>query len=137
MRKAITVLTMVAAAFAATILSVSPAMAAGPALTCNFSPGNGKFLSGLCENGVPSFSYTLTWLVQNATGNATYSWTHPGNAVAGCTSTSDECQITVSGRATKTFTATVVVTQGGAHTTLSESADVEPVCASPDGPVFC
>lgn len=136
MRKAITILTMAAAAFTAAVFSVTPAMATGPTLTCNFSPGNGKFQS-FCENSVPAFSYTLTWLVQNTTGSTTYSWTHPGTAISGCTSTSDECAITVSGRATKTFTATVVVTQGSTHTTLSVSADVEPVCASPDGPVFC
>ncbi len=137
MRRVIVTLAMAAAALASAVFSVSPAMAAGPTLACNFSPGNGKYLSGLCENGTPAFSYTLTWLVQGAAGGSTYSWTHPGNAVAGCTSTSDDCAISVSGRATKTFTATVVVTQGGTHTTLSESADVEPVCASPDGPVFC
>lgn len=137
MRKAIIILTMAAAAFAAAVFSVTPAMAAGPTLTCTFSPGDGIFHSGLCENNIPKFSYTLTWLVQDATGSTRYSWTHPGNAVAGCTSTSDDCQITVSGRATKTFTATVVVTQGSTHTTLSEAAEVEPVCASEDGPVFC
>ncbi len=137
MRKAITILVTAAAAFASAIFSVTPAMATGPTLTCAFSPGTGKFTSGLCENAVPTFSYTLTWLVQGATSTATYSWTHPGTAVGGCTSTSDECSITVSGRATRTFTATVVVTQGTTHTTLSEEADVEPVCASPDGPVFC
>lgn len=137
MRKAITVLTMAAAAFAAAVFSVTPAMAAGPTLTCTFSPGDGKFHSGLCENNVPKVSYTLTWLVQDATGSTRYSWTHPGNAVDGCTSTSDDCSITVSGRAAKTFTATVVVTQGSTHTTLSESAEVEPVCVSEDGPVFC
>lgn len=136
MRKAIAILTMTVAALAAAVFSVTPAMAAGPELTCTFSPGNGRFLPNLCENGVPAFSYTLTWLVQNGTSGTTYSWTHPGIAVGGCTSTSDECQITV-GRAGRTYTATVVVTQGSTHTTLSESAEAEPVCANDGGPVFC
>jgi hypothetical protein len=137
MRKAITLLIMAAAALAASVFSVTPAMAAGPTLACTFSPGNGVFHTGFCENNVPSISYTLTWLVQNAPSGATYSWTHPGTAVGGCTSTSTECLITVSGRATKTFTATVVVRTGTTHTTLSASADVEPVCVSAEGPVFC
>ena len=137
MRKAITLLTMAAAAFAAAVFSVTPAMAAGPTLACTFSPGDGRFLPGFCENNHPALSYTLTWLVQNATGSARYSWTHPGAAVDGCTSTSDLCSITVSGRRTNTYTATVVVTQGSTQTTVSASANVEPVCVSEDGPVFC
>lgn len=138
MRKAITILTMAVAAFAASVFSVTPAMAAGPTLACTFSPGNGVFHPGFCENTTPVFSYTLTWLVQGVTGSASYSWTHPGNAVDGCTSTSDDCSITVSGRAAKTFTARVVVTQGGTHTTVSASAEVEPVCpGDPTPPVFC
>jgi hypothetical protein len=138
MRKAITILAMAAAAFTSAVFSVTPAMAAGPTLTCTFSPGDGRFLPGLCENNVPRFSYTLTWLVQGVTGSASYSWTHPGNAFDGCTSTSDDCSITVSGHAANTFTAKVVVTQGSTHTTLSESAEVEPVCpGEPTPPVFC
>lgn len=135
MRKAITILTVAAAAFASLVFSVTPAMAAGP-LTCMFSPGNGKFIQPFCENGVPAFSYTLTWLVQGGTSGTRYSWTPPRVAKGGCTSTSDFCSITV-GRGGGTFTATVVVTNGSTHTTMSESADAEPVCAAGSMPVFC
>ncbi len=135
MRKTIAILSMAAAAFAAIVLPVASAEAAGPALTCNISPGNGQFQS-FCENSVASHTYTIEWLVQDVTGSASYTWTHPGTALFGCTSTSDDCAISVSG-AGRTFTATVVVTQGSTHTTLSLSADIEPVCSGPTGPVFC
>lgn len=137
MRKAILVLSMTATAFIATTLPIIPAVAAGPALVCNVSPGNGRF-AAFCENGTPAFTYTITYQVQGVTGSASYSWTPPSSAIVfGCTSTSTECAVTVPGRGKTSRTATVVITQGSAHTTLSDTADIEPVCASPSGPVFC
>lgn len=135
MRKTIAILSMAAAAFATTVLPVASAEAAGPTLTCNVSPGNGLFQS-FCENAVASHTYTIEWLVQGVTGSASYTWTHPNSALFGCTSTSDDCAISVGGTG-RTWKATVVVTQGSTHTTLSLSADIEPVCAGPSGPVFC
>ena len=135
MRKTIALFSIAAAAFVTAVLPVAAAQAAGPTLTCNVSPGNGKF-TGFCENSVASHSYTIEWLVQGVTGGASYAWTHSGNALFGCTSTSDDCAISVGG-AGRTFTATVVVTQGSTHTTLTLPVEIEPVCSSPTGPVFC
>jgi hypothetical protein len=134
MRKAIIVLSMAVAALVGTVLPITPAMAAG-ALACNVSPGNGIFSQGSCENGTPAFSYTITWEVQGVTG-ARYSWTAPGATVAGCTSTSSVCAVSV-GHVAGARTATVVVTKGSTHTTLKESADFELVCSDGGMPVFC
>jgi hypothetical protein len=114
-------------------------MAAGSSLACNISPGNGNFTQGFCANGVPSFTYTITFRVQGVSGSASYSWTPPGGLIAsGCTSTSSSCAVSVTqGRRDQDRVATVVVTQGGTHTTLSATAETAAVCAGPFGPVFC
>lgn len=139
MRKTVSILIAAVAALVAAVLPSTSAMAAGSALACNISPGNGNFSQGFCGGGVPSFSYTITYLVQGVTGSASYSWTYPGGIIAdGCTSKSDDCAVTVTqGRRDNDRTATVVVTQGGTHTTLSATAETEAVCAGPSGPVFC
>jgi hypothetical protein len=137
--KTISTLVVAVAAFVTAVLPFSPAMAAGSSLACNISPGNGTFDQGFCGSGVASFSYTITYLVKGVTGSATYSWAPPGGLItSGCTSTSDDCAISVAqGRRDKDRTETVVVTQGGTHTTLSATAETEAVCAGPFGPVFC
>lgn len=138
MRGRISVIGVAVAALVTVALPFTPAMAAGTALACNVSPGNGNFVPNFCENSVASFSYTITYEVQGVTGAASYSWTPPGLVVSGCTSTSDVCAVSVTqGHADIDHTATVVVTHDGTHKTLSATAELAAVCAGPDGPVFC
>lgn len=136
MRKALIVLSMAAAALGSAALPSTAAMAAGPSLACSIDPGNGV-LSSPCETTAASLSYTITYQV-SVSGSASYSWTPPGAVVSGCAATSKECVVSVPHAAgDRTHTATVVITQGSTHTTLSVGATTPAVCIDDHQPVLC
>jgi hypothetical protein len=114
MRKAFLSLTAAVIAFGAPVLSVSSASAASsPTMGCNIQPSGSSNFGARCGTGDPSTTYTVT---------------------DGCTSTSDECAISVHhGESDQDLTASVTVTQNGTSTTLSSTAIINAVC----GDDFC
>jgi hypothetical protein len=137
-RTALPLTAAVAAVMIVAALGVAaPAIAAtGPSLTCNIQPSGNDNFSPRCTTTYARNVYTLDYLAQGGTGTYTYSWTYPtpSTVLAGCTSTSGDCEISVhQGTGDSSFVATVVLTQNGTNTTLTSTAFIPGVCY----PQFC
>jgi hypothetical protein len=136
MRKVFLLLSAALIALSGPVFAIQPAAASGPSLTCNIQPSNNDNFTTRCSTTRAVNTYTLDYLVQGGTGTYTYAWTYPepSTVLAGCTSTNPDCEISVfHGSQDDTYTATVVLTQNGTHTTLTASAFIPAVCP----PMFC
>lgn len=117
-------------------LAAGPASASSPGLECEVTPGPGTFTSPSCSTRIATSSYTLDYLVTGGSGSYTYSWTRPAGTtvLAGCTSASPDCEVSITDEGSDIMaTATVVLTQGSAQTTVSATARIPAVC----GKYFC
>lgn len=133
MRKFLATLIVVVVAASTSLLSVGTASAfGGERLACLISPSHSTSPTAGCQTSVPSVGgYSIQYVVRNESGSYTFAWTLPSGArlASGCTSTSDFCTVTVpETQADRDLIATVVLTQGGAHETLSTDAFIPAGC---------
>jgi hypothetical protein len=133
MRRYLPILAGAVLTLAAPFIGASPASAfGGETLGCSVNPGGYGSGTADCGTSVPASSYSVGYNVQGGSGTYTYSWTVPGGIItAGCTSTTSYCAIRVSEVANDRFlTASVVITQGSSHATLSATAYIPAGCGS-------
>ena len=133
MRRYVPALATALLALGTSVMAAGPASAfGGETLGCSISPGRAG--TGFCStSSIPSSGYySVSYNVQGGSGTYTYSWTNPGGTVIfGCTSTSNSCAIRVPAVANDQYlTASVVITQGTSHATLSATAFIPAVCGS-------
>jgi hypothetical protein len=134
MRKTFSLLAAAVVAFGIPAISASPAFAtSSPSLACNIQPNGNDNFNPVCGTTIAAKSYTIDYVLQNGTGTYSYAWTVPTgpglSVLGGCTSTTDYCAISDTlTTLDRMLTATVVITQGSSHTTLSATAVLNAVC---------
>lgn len=108
----------------------------GESLVCRVGPSRTAAFNPSCSNNMPATSYGVTFWVQNETAPSTYAWSITSDlrwtVSSGCTSTSNNCTITVP-NADNDITASVTLTQNGASETLTSYAFVGQYC----GTIYC
>jgi regulation of enolase protein 1 (concanavalin A-like superfamily) len=117
--------------------SASPAAAfGGETFGCRVSPGTDFVWRSVCHNTKYATKYNAGFAVLNTSGSGyTYQWTITGNyqsIYVGCTSTSYDCAVWMSGNVEGEVDVTVTYTQNGQSATQSASAYIipEPYCGS-------
>jgi hypothetical protein len=137
MRKAFLSLAAAAMALGVLALPVSSASAvSSPTLVCNIQPSGTTVFSSVCSSSYAAAHYGVTFEVQGGSGTYSYAWTLPsmgswGAIYSGCTSTSSVCELLIRGTPTeRDMFVSVVLTQGGTQTTLTDEAFVPGVCGS-------
>lgn len=126
------------AATATTLLAVSPAGAAGPALGCHVAPNPSPNYTSTCGPDRPAGLYTASFMVLAPVAGSTYGWSWTGadaaTPAAGCTATSTFCNIQLSANGRDRFvTGTVRITRAGVTTSATALASIPATC----GRFFC
>jgi hypothetical protein len=116
----------------AVVPSVEAQALGGEYLGCRVLPADHQaiFTAFSCDGGVPSGTYWLTFRVLGTTGSHTYSWDTGGVPPQyGCTTSSPQCDLSVSGQTDRHTTVTVTITQNGQSAVISATATT--YCARP------
>jgi len=138
MRKLLLSLLSIAATLGFSLVSTSPAMAiGGESLACQVNAGG--LSSPECLPATAAATYTVSFQVVNGSGTYGYSWSVPRAPLAGCTSTSNYCIISVvpSGGSDLHITGSVTITQSGQSAVLSATATIPATCSFGSWYVFC
>lgn len=126
---------MIVVAMTGAMISAVPAQAFGSeTFGCRISPGTVFTWNTTCNNNTePANTYNVGFMVQNTSGSGySYTWSISGpytSVYSGCTSTSADCAVLVSGRAgDEEIDATVTVTQAGQSEVFTSHAFINAWC---------